>query len=268
MTNLYDKIEADAIRLKKAYKINKLLCNSFNGTIYKGTDLKRNCGVILKKIPRSAVVVWYMFNGQPMPSEIFFHYAGYGASKMVVKPIDWFDKADSYMLVMEDFEGSVDLFDCCNEIGVMSEDVVKMIFQQIVQCVQEMDAAGIVHGDIKDENVLINPETLEVKIIDFGHATTTQAILQGRRGTASYLPPEFYATGEYTPDSLNVWTLGAILYILLTSYWNCSNGIFIRNSMAEGRLSKNAKELIDAMLQLKPSNRTRLETILDFSFFN
>ena len=50
----------------------------------------------------------------------------------------------------------------------MGESVASVIFGQIVETVLDIQSKRVFHGDIKDENILINNDTLEVKFIAFG----------------------------------------------------------------------------------------------------
>ena len=89
-------------------------------------------------------------------------------------------------------------------------------------------SAGVVHRDIKDENILIDTQNHQIKIIDFGsgatittdaevnkniHATTAFIDYHGTRICA---PPEYFTKRCYKADGLNVWTLGILLYNMTT----------------------------------------------------
>ena len=70
----------------------------------------------------------------------------------------------------------------------------------------------------KDENILVNEETLEARVIDFGCATEfdSDRIYSRRCGTPEFMPPEMLAhTPTYAAESASVWTIGILLYILL-----------------------------------------------------
>lgn len=55
-----------------------------------------------------------------------------------------------------------------NYTGVIDEDLARVIMRQAVFAAQTCCQRGVFHRDIKPENLLINPETLQVKLIDFG----------------------------------------------------------------------------------------------------
>lgn len=82
-----------------------------------------------------------------------------------------------------------------------------------------MASLHIVHGDLKDENVLVEPETLSTKLIDFGAAriVTDGQALTGYAGTDHVASPEASQDrGSYDAYLQEVWSLGVVLYIMLT----------------------------------------------------
>ena len=81
-----------------------------------------------------------------------------------------------------------------------------------------MHDEGIVHRDIKPENVLIDKESNDtLKIIDFGTATefNPNKLLKETHGTSYYIAPEVLKRNGYN-QNCDVWSIGVILYILLT----------------------------------------------------
>ena len=89
----------------------------------------------------------------------------------VVKLLDYYEKPDSFVVVMERQVPVTDLFDFITENGALQEDVACDFFRQIVETTVEVHKAGVVHLDIKDENILLNLDTGKLQIIDFGSGT-------------------------------------------------------------------------------------------------
>ena len=82
--------------------------------------------------------------------------------------MDYYEKSDSYILVMERPEPVKDLFDYITEKGSLPESQARDFFRQVVTTLVEVHRAGVVHRDLKDENLLVDLKTNQLKLIDFG----------------------------------------------------------------------------------------------------
>lgn len=120
-------------------------------------------------------------------------------------------------LVMELVEGGT-LRELLRERGPMPPHAAAAVLAPVLSALAVAHRAGLVHRDVKPENVLISDEG-EVKIADFGlvravaeaKITSTSVIL----GTAAYLSPEQVSTGNADPRS-DVYSVGVMAFELLT----------------------------------------------------
>ena len=254
-------IQKDQIRFDRFYEVSDLLTKSANGVIYNGFCLRTGNPVVIKQIPRDVISTYIQLDHRLCPAEIAFHFEAAQVSEQVARPLAWFERRSSFVLVLEKFENAMDLFEFSRQFGAIPEAPAKVIFQQLAQCARDLDRAGICHRDLKDENVLINPATLEVKLIDFGCATEKRDLYAKMAGTPEYFPPEWYSHRQYSADGLTVFSLGAILYILLTGTWEFSNGSHKRDFLAERSLSQSSRSLLDSLLCPFPAKRPSISKL-------
>jgi eukaryotic-like serine/threonine-protein kinase len=120
-------------------------------------------------------------------------------------------------IVMEYVEGET-LAELMRRTGPLPADRVVEILLQVCAGLEHAHAAGLVHRDIKPQNLLVRADGV-VKIADFGIARTLQATQLTQAGTvlgtAAYLAPE-QAAGEPVTAAADIYSLGAVAYELLT----------------------------------------------------
>ena len=85
-----------------------------------------------------------------------------------VEILDFFERVDSYVIVMERPESCKDMFDYISEKGSLDEKLAADFFRQVVETVLACHSTGVIHRDIKDENILVDERHNQVKLIDFG----------------------------------------------------------------------------------------------------
>jgi predicted ATPase/HPt (histidine-containing phosphotransfer) domain-containing protein len=137
----------------------------------------------------------------------------------VVRALDLSSDGDRLALVLEDF-GGVDL---SIHGAPLALDLFFTVAIGVAGALQAVHRAGIIHKDVTPRNVVINPATREVKLIDFGIATElsqerqTIEVASRIEGTLPYMSPE--QTGRMNRDldyRSDYYSLGATLFELLT----------------------------------------------------
>ncbi len=85
--------------------------------------------------------------------------------------LDYFEDCNHFYIVMEKPEKYIDMFDYITQKGVVSERSSRYLFRQIVEAILYSHSVGVVHRDIKDENILIDLKNHQIKLIDYGSGT-------------------------------------------------------------------------------------------------
>ena len=134
-------------------------------------------------------------------------------------------QTNSYWIVMEYFPQG-DLYKLFHDRNwkPLPLNVIRQIMLHISQALIIMHANGIVHGDIKPENVLIasynktEASKIKVKLGDFGMSKVARGrnvAKQVARGTDGYVAPEILAQ-QSDNESQDIWSLGCLFFELLT----------------------------------------------------
>ena len=200
----------------------------------------------------------------------------------VIKLLDSFELPDCYTLIIERLmtpnthrtrywlqnpDPNVKaIADLISDIGPLQESRAKRIFHQVLDTVQKIHAAGVVHRDIKTDNILIETQCDEIKIIDFGCGTRLHdGIYNNFRGTTVLSPPELVQGRGYRAEGLTVWSLGTLLYDMVCGDTPFDSDdeiieahIFFPSNF---NLSAELKQLIRACLTTSTSERITLEAI-------
>ncbi|XP_036092824.1 serine/threonine-protein kinase MARK2-like [Rousettus aegyptiacus] len=111
------------------------------------------------------------------------------------------------------------LFRYLRRFGRMNEHEAQRMFRQLISAVHYCHQKDIIHRDLKAENVLLDAE-LNVKLADFGLSSTyVGRKMYTVRGSLPYLAPEVFLSECYDGPGADVWSLGVILYEIVTGKW-------------------------------------------------
>lgn len=107
-------------------------------------------------------------------------------------------------------------FDFIQNLGGVGEDAGRFFMTQLINAISYMhEDKGVVHRDLKLENILIDGE-LNLKLADFGFATFNNiSELAEYRGTKTYMAPEIKEGKVYDGKKADIFSIGVILFIVV-----------------------------------------------------
>ena len=208
-------------RQDKTYTTTEKIYESDNSLVYRGILKKENRPIILKILKEN----------YPSASELTRYKQEYEIirdfqTNTIIKGYDLQRYENSIVLLLEDFGGtSLKSFISQHQLTLEQSLTIAIKITESLAAIHEAD---IIHKDINPSNIVYNPITEELKIIDFGISTRlseefiTDLIPEQLEGTLAYIAPE--QTGrmnrgiDYRSD---FYSLGVTFYELLTQRLPC-----------------------------------------------
>ncbi|XP_054913274.1 MAP/microtubule affinity-regulating kinase 3a isoform X9 [Poeciliopsis prolifica] len=185
----------------------------------------------------------------------------------IVKLFEVIETERTLYLVMEYASGG-EVFDYLVAHGRMKEKEARAKFRQIVSAVQYCHQKHIVHRDLKAENLLLDAD-MNIKIADFGFSNefTLGNKLDTFCGSPPYAAPELFQGKKYDGPEVDVWSLGVILYTLVSGSlpFDGQNLKELRERVLRGKyripfyMSTDCENLLKRFLVLNPTKRGTLE---------
>ena len=258
--------------LENIYEIeeNFLGCGGF-GKVRAAVRCCDGVKVAVKEVDRSDLPLCMMEDGLPMEVHLLHAVTGVPG---VANIIDHFATSDSFFIIMQLVEG-MDLFDFISQRAPLGEREAANLFKQVVKSVSECQKRGVMHGDVKTENVMVEDggkNGVKIKIVDFGSGGwyCPSKIYSKYQGTRIFAPPEWVKFRKYRGEPLTVWSLGVLLYEMLcdripfeTDMEILEGSIFFPQQL---NLSSDVQNLIFSCLNRDQSARIGLMDILHHSW--
>lgn len=265
-TDVYYKSFTGYRKFKSEYKIQpKPIGLGSLGKVYLCNQITTNKLFAVKVISKAGLSTEYLKNNVIENQVKIIQELNHPS---ILKIFDFFYDLNNFYIVMEYVKGG-DLVDKVTEFGCFTEQVAANVMKQIFCSLGYLHNKGIVHRDVKCENILIeeNNKDLIIKLIDFDTISKLNPgeKLKGWYGTVYYMAPELIS-GSYT-EKCDIWSAGIVLYSLITQnfpFGGENENIIMRsiknfkgdkNLMKKHKISNELNHFILCLLNPDPEKR-------------
>uniref|UniRef100_A0A224XK49 Putative catalytic domain of testis-specific serine/threonine kinase n=1 Tax=Panstrongylus lignarius TaxID=156445 RepID=A0A224XK49_9HEMI len=270
------------ILLKKGYKLGKTIGEGSYCKVkiaYRASELgfveKIACKIVNKKKASRDFVTKFL------PREVSIVRSIRHPN--IVSVCDIIESEDLVYIFMDICERG-DLLDYIRARGPLSEARTKFFFRQMVEAISYLHNRDIAHRDLKCENVLLAGRD-HLKIADFGFARWCSDISTKKRilsetycGSAAYAAPEILQGVKYNPKMYDIWSLGVILFIMISAAMPFDDGNISRLIKAQMNkkfsfpekicVSSKVKRLVSHLLEPDVTKRATIKQVANYAWLD
>ncbi|KDR79104.1 hypothetical protein GALMADRAFT_242968 [Galerina marginata CBS 339.88] len=269
LANAYNELgkelSSSKIRVVGNYTLGRVIGEGAYGKVRIGTHRLTSTRVAIKQIPKAM--------SASLTREIHHHRQLHHPHITQMYEVI---ATESHIWIVTELCCGGELFDYLVEKGRLSEDETRVLFGQLCLAVAHLHDNSIVHRDLKLENVLLD-ERCRVKLGDFGFTREFDRgnYMETFCGTTGYASPEMLQGQKYQGPEVDVWSLGIILYCLLTGTlpFDDDDEDAMRAKIILGDfedplwLSIESRDLIKSVLTKDVTKRITIPQILSHAWF-
>ncbi|XP_067932439.1 NUAK family SNF1-like kinase 1 [Watersipora subatra] len=262
MSEVFNQPSKHRHNLKHRFEIIKSLGSGTYGKVKLAIDKKTGQKVAIKSIAKRKVANDENLTRIRREIEIMASLK----HRHIVQILEVFENKDKIILVQEFADGG-ELYDYISSKGKLTEKEARLLFRQIVSAVHYLHENGVVHRDLKLENILLDRHGM-IKLADFGLSNTWQhnKLLKTYCGSPLYASPEIVNGRPYYGPEVDCWSLGVLLYTLVygampfdgTDLYKLREQISTGDYFKRPSKQSDASGLIARLLTVNPARRANI----------
>uniref|UniRef100_A0A8C1B6W3 non-specific serine/threonine protein kinase n=1 Tax=Cyprinus carpio carpio TaxID=630221 RepID=A0A8C1B6W3_CYPCA len=252
---------------REAYVKGPLLGRGGFGSVYAGTRRSDGLPVAIKYVSKRGTQRLRVEGQGRLPLEVVLMNLVNSAPACpnVLQLLEWFDRPRRYTLILERPLPCQDLESFCEENGRLEESLAKKVLLQLITALKHCESRGVLHRDVKPENLLISTESHDIKLLDFGCGELLKdSAYKHFAGTLQYAPPEWFRQHRYHAGPATVWSVGVTLYNILCGCFPFRGALRVTSKSRlrfPRELSTECRQLIRWCLSVAASDRPSLDDI-------
>ncbi|XP_061401261.1 uncharacterized protein LOC133337013 [Musca vetustissima] len=180
-------------------------------------------------------------------------------------------QSETMIYLVTEYAANGEIFDHLVDNGRMKEPEAARVFSQLVSAVQYCHRKGVVHRDLKAENVLLDKD-MNIKLADFGFSNHYEdgSPLTTWCGSPPYAAPEVFQGLEYDGPKADIWSLGVVLYAMVCGAlpFDGKTLLELKSRVVTGKfripyfMSQDCENLIRNMLVVEPEKRYTIKQVM------
>ncbi|XP_030837327.1 serine/threonine-protein kinase MARK1-like [Strongylocentrotus purpuratus] len=242
-----DDVNSTAKTLKaRGYILEGKLGEGTYAKVRRAYSYSEKCRVAIKIVSRSRLNARFQQKFLPRELKIVRNMR----HPHIIELLEMFESNGVIFLIME-LARHGDLLEYVQKKNALRDSEARTVFSQILSAVEHLHFHGVYHRDLKCENILLDwgPTGITAKITDFGFAREWSEAFKPCStfcGSAAYASPEILQAIPYDPNWADIWSLGIILYIMVTGRmpFDDSNIKQALEDMLNSRLNFSRRRLV------------------------
>jgi len=180
-------------------------------------------------------------------------------------------ETEDYFFIITEYAAGGEMLSYILQRKGLSEEESHKYLSEIISAIAICHQNNIIHRDIKHQNIILDSQN-HIKLIDFGLSNFFEEGLFRKTfcGTPAYAPPEILLGTEYSGPEVDIWSIGVVLYSMLTAEFpfKTVTDILAGRFADPPHVSRECVDLLRGLLTVDRRTRVTLDNVLRHPWMN